>query len=121
MISLELPWPNKALSPNARPHWAAKAKATKTCKELAWGLTRLATSGRFRGPSASLEWVFHPKTANEVDLDNCIASCKAYQDGISMGIQVDDKKFQCTYRIGEPIKGGLVRVSISPLPSTKEN
>jgi len=110
---IELPWPDKALSPNGRCHWATKARATKTAKAMASALTRIECNKRLPWPRVGLEWTFHPKTANPVDKDNCIASCKAYQDGIAIAIGIDDQFFDASYEIGEPVKGGLVRVKIS--------
>lgn len=113
MYVIELPWPNKSLSPNARPHWATKARAVKVAKEVAYYLCRQKLPKPVPWPRVRLEWAFHPKTAHALDLDNCIASAKAYQDGISLAIGIDDSLFDANYRIAEPIKGGLVRVTLS--------
>lgn len=113
MYVISLPWPDKALSPNGRVHWSTKARATKTAKIMSAALTRVETKKPLPWPRVRLEWAFHPKTAHALDLDNCIASCKAYQDGISLAIGIDDSLFDATYRIAEPIKGGLVRVTLS--------
>lgn len=111
-FTVSLPWPDKALSPNGRVHWATKARATKTAKTMAAALTRVEMKTKPTWLSAWLEYAFHPKTAHAIDLDNCIASAKAYQDGIAIALGIDDAKFETTYRIGEPIKGGLVKVTI---------
>ena len=42
--AITLPWPHKGLSPNARLHWAAKAKLVKAAREQA-GWTMLASMG----------------------------------------------------------------------------
>ena len=112
-FTFDLPWPGKALSPNSRPHWSAKHKAAQASKNAAWGIVRLAVKKRLPWPRVVIEWVFHPKTAHAVDLDNLIGSAKYLQDGIALAIGIDDSLFDPTYRIGEPVKGGLVRVSIS--------
>jgi crossover junction endodeoxyribonuclease RusA len=111
-FTIQLPWPDKALSPNARVHWAAKAKATKNAKIAAHVMTRQATRP-VPWPRVTLEWAFHPKTRNAIDLDNIVASCKAYQDGISAALGVDDSLFDTSYRIADPVKGGLVVVGMS--------
>jgi crossover junction endodeoxyribonuclease RusA len=115
MFVVELPWPDKSLSPNGRVHWATKARAVKDAKRTAAVMARVEIITRPQWLSARLEWAFHPKTAHALDLDNCIASCKAYQDGISIALGIDDSKFDTTYRIAEPVKGGKVVVTISPL------
>lgn len=109
---VELPWPDRALSPNGRVHWARKAKAAKTAKGVAAVLTRVEVVTRPQWSRVRLEWVFHPKTANALDKDNCIASCKAYQDGIAIALGIDDSLFDAHYRIAEPRKGGAVVVTI---------
>lgn len=113
-IAVTLPWPDKALSPNGRAHRMAKYRAGKKAKEAAWLLTLEALKGR--KPSwakAALVWTFHPKTANPVDVDNCIASNKAHQDGIAAALGIDDANFSATYQLASPIKGGAVLVTIS--------
>lgn len=118
MYRVELPWPDSSLSPNSRPHWAKKAKATKTAKGVAAVLTRVEVVTRPKWPRVFLEWTFHPKTANAVDKDNCIASCKAYHDGIAIALGIDDSLFETTYHIGQVVKGGKVVVTIKPIEIT---
>lgn len=115
MITVTLPWPNKALSPNAPgQHWAKKRRATKAAFGIAWALTLEALKGEKVDWSAvRLHWQFHPKTANRVDDDNAEASCKAYRDGIAKALGIDDANFTATRSIGAPIKGGSVLVTIS--------
>ena len=106
----EYPYPSRTLSPNGRVHWALLAKAKHTAKEAAFWITREAiTNARPYGP-VKLAITFHPKTANLPDLDNAIASFKAYQDGIAQALGVDDSQFLPTYAIGAPVKGGRVDV-----------
>ncbi len=114
MFVLELPWPNKNLSPNARPHWAVKAKAAKEANQVAHYVARTKLPIKPQWLSARLQWAFHPKTAHALDKDNCIASCKAYQDGIAMALGIDDSLFDTSYEIKEPVKGGKVVVTILP-------
>lgn len=42
MKELILPWPSKDLSPNARVHWARKARAVKSSREQAYYLAKAA-------------------------------------------------------------------------------
>lgn len=114
MFVVELPWAAKSQSPNARVHWATKARDAKTAKTMAAALTRLETKTKPQWLSARLQWTFHPKTAHALDLDNCIASCKAYQDGIALALGIDDSLFDTSYEIKEPVKGGKVVVTILP-------
>lgn len=62
----------------------------------------------------SVALTVHPKTRNAVDPDNCVASLKAYADGIAQAMGVDDKVFDApTVTFGEPVKGGLFRVTVT--------
>ncbi len=114
MFTVELPWPVKNLSPNARPHWAAKAKAVKDARQAAYALTRQKVTNKPQWPSARLLWAFQPKTSHALDLDNCISSGKVFQDGIAMALGIDDSLFDTSYEIKEPVKGGKVVVTILP-------
>lgn len=114
-IAVTLPWPNKALSPNASgQHWTAKYRASQAAKRTAWALTLEALKGgKVEWPAVAIHWRFHPKTANRIDDDNAEASCKHYRDGIAKALGIDDANFTATRSIGEPIKGGAVLVTIS--------
>jgi crossover junction endodeoxyribonuclease RusA len=111
-VRLALSWPHKDLSPNARCHWALKAKAVKAARhDAGWAMRRT-----FRTPppwkAVHIHWEFHPKTANVPDGDNAEASCKAYRDGIADALCIDDSKFTTTHSFGEPVKGGSVIVTV---------
>lgn len=111
-VRLTLSWPDKHLSPNARCHWAVKAKAVKAAREQAGWAMRRQFRSRPQWEAVSLHWEFHPKTANLPDGDNAEASCKAYRDGIADALGIDDSKFTTTRSIGEPVKGGAVLVTV---------
>ena len=110
-VRICLPWPNKLLSPNARAHHFARARAAKAARSLAWGLTLEAMHGR-KLASVSLAWQFCPPSRRRYDLDNLVAQHKAAQDGIADALGIDDSKFRTTYSIGAPVKDGAVHVTI---------
>lgn len=111
-----LPWPDKTLSQNARVHWARKAKATRSARLDACWYTVIAMSGKKpRRSGARLHLTFNPPDRRKRDLQNCIGSAKALVDGIADALDVDDSLFSMTYAMGEPVKGGSVRVEIRPL------
>jgi crossover junction endodeoxyribonuclease RusA len=92
-VRLTLPLPAKALSPNGRPHWRAKAAAVKEHREAAWAAALLAIRpGRKpRWERAEAEAVFYWPTRHRRDRDNAAASLKAYWDGIAdAGVLADD-------------------------------
>jgi crossover junction endodeoxyribonuclease RusA len=113
-VRVTLSWPEKVLSPNARVHWRVRARAVKVCRSMALWLTREAV-GWPRGPhwaSAAVNYTFCPPDKRARDRDNIIASLKSAQDGIADALGIDDSKFQTTYSMGSPVKGGAVIVTI---------
>lgn len=115
-VTVELPWPDKSLSPNARTHWRKLAQVKSAAKELAFcetrvilGDVRLNTEKEY-----SIEWTFCYPTQGRRDRDNLMASCKAYQDGIATAAGIDDYQFEpVILRRGPVVRGGLVIVKIA--------
>lgn len=116
MNELVLPWPPRDLHPNARIHWARKAKATK--------LSRLATkiivkAGGWTAaelPEGRLHlWFdFYPPDKRKRDDDGLLSSMKAARDGIADALGIDDSRFiSHPYVKDETRKGGEVRVRIT--------
>jgi crossover junction endodeoxyribonuclease RusA len=118
MTRLELPWPAKELSPNARGHWAKMARFKKGARELAQWTTYEAglvdTSLMHLLPSPlQITITFCPPDKRRRDLDNAIASFKSAQDGIADALGIDDSKWAVSYRFGEVVKGGRVVVELN--------
>jgi len=94
MLTITLPLPSKVLHPNARPHWAVKAKATKARRELAYVTARQAL-GRNRPPGwklAEVQTTWYLARAN--DRDNLVGFMKATLDGIAdAGVVDNDRNF----------------------------
>ena len=115
MIAITLPWPANDLRPNARPHWAAKARAVKKARiEAAWSCK---AAGIRKGdpdiPQAlRVTAVFSPPTSHARDDDNMLSACKAYFDGIADFIGVDDSKWSIAIRREPVVKGGAVRIEL---------
>ena len=99
-MMLELPWPDKTLSPNSRGYWAKRAGAVKKARRLAY-LAMLEHAGvgaarqMFSDYAGRIHlWItFHPKTKRLPDDDNCLAMFKAYRDGIADALGIDDGRF----------------------------
>jgi len=112
---IELPFPAKILWPNGRGHHMAKHRAAKKHREWA-RLAVLADDGRpFFSPSDFIQLIItlYPKTRNAIDRDNALAAMKAYQDGISDAIRVNDSHFLTPrLQFGEPVKNGKVVIEI---------
>lgn len=112
MLTVTLPWPGKALSPNARLHWSRKSAAMKRYRSDCWKLTLGATGASPSGlpDQIPLAITFCPPDRRRRDRDNLIASFKAGQDGIADALGVDDSRFVPTYHMGDVVKGGAVIV-----------
>ncbi len=114
MSEIILSWPDKRLSPNARGHWAAKAKAASNYRRE--GYISAKASG------AVIDWDgkihafidFYPPDKRRRDDDNLIASFKSARDGIAEALGVDDKRF-ITHPLvrEETAKAGRVVVRLS--------
>ncbi|MEO9230895.1 MAG: endonuclease [Devosia sp.] len=110
---IDLPWPDKILSPNARAHHFARSRAAKKARSAAWALALEAMHGaNARWTCASLAWCFSPPSRRRFDADNIISSLKSAQDGIADALGIDDSNFRSTYSMGEPVKGGVVRLMV---------
>ena len=108
MTRIALPWPFPALWPNKRPHWSAKARATRSYRFGAKCLSLGAEVGPIRV-------TFCPKPLGpKPDLDNCIAAFKAGQDGLADALGVNDRDLRFTYEMGDRCKDGAVIVEICP-------
>ena len=112
MITITCPWPKKELSPNARVHHFAKARAVKAYRTgCGWEAVH-AGARKMDAESVDVRITFHPPDRRGRDDDNVIASFKAGRDGIASVIGVDDGKWNVTYSFGEPVERGRVVVEI---------
>ena len=110
-VIIDLPWPHKSLSPNARVHWAEKARQTKKARE--WAQWVSCSYGPIEATELKVTVTFNPPTKRYRDADNLIASCKAYFDGIADSLEVNDHKFRMQPPvIGGVMQGGNVRFEI---------
>jgi len=119
MIIVELPWPSRDLHPNARVHWAKKAKATKRARSDAayMALSRGVRTHDFFGvESLDVTLVFIPPDNRARDTDGMISSVKGYCDGIADVLGVDDSKWVLGIRREKPRKPGFVRVEVRRVP-----
>ena len=117
MITIELPWPAKELSPNSRNRWA-KIKATTQARNDAYYITRVVAGPyELKGPyiydavpiGYKAQYIFHPPDRRHRDKDNCLAMMKAYQDGIADALGINDRYFIPEKpEWGEVVKGGKV-------------
>lgn len=116
---LTFPWPPKELSPNARVHWAKKAKAAKAYKA---SCLMIAMAGGLRAIKADMLGLlitFNPPDNRRRDLDNMLSSFKAGIDAISMRTGINDSDFQITIAKQPVTPKGTVMVEIEPIKPVK--
>ena len=114
-LHIVLPWPNKALAPNVRCHWAIKYRASKAAHRTAHFETFHKMEGCRAAPVGKIDvrLSFYPPDKRRRDEDNMIASMKHYLDGIAHGLRVDDRNFHLLEPfIGEPVDGGCVHADL---------
>jgi crossover junction endodeoxyribonuclease RusA len=118
-LRIELPWPDKALSPNGRVHWARKAKAAKKQREWACvAATAAMRSARWpKGLRDALTRVTFVVTQDRKrDRDNFAAMLKSAWDGCAeAGVIENDCGF--THAPPQFVKGkakGVV-IEIEPI------
>jgi hypothetical protein len=93
-ITIVLDLPPRMLSPNARCHWAVKAKHVKKYRMHAWAasLCALRNEQQPKWKKAKLNAKAFFKTKAFPDPSNFMASLKAAEDGIAdAGIIVNDR------------------------------
>tara|TARA_B100000678_G_C18228596_1_gene509836 strand:+ start:433 stop:798 length:366 start_codon:yes stop_codon:yes gene_type:complete len=108
---IRLPWPPKELSPNARVHHHALARAKKKYgNECGWELKAQGLK-KIEADELHLSIVFYPPDNILRDLDNMLASIKAGLDAISQQICVDDSKWSLSIKKSKHL-GGYVEIEI---------
>ena len=89
MREIVLPWPDRLLSPNARPHWAVKARASKKAREIGFYAVKEAAAVVNWDGIVHAAITFYPPDRRGRDDDNLIANFKAYRDGIADALNID--------------------------------
>ena len=113
-MTVTLPWPPRELSPNARGHWGAKARAAKKYRAACWALAKEAQLVAPEGPIHV--WLdFIPPSRRHHDVDNCVASMKSGLDGLADALGVNDSRFVIHPMLRDEV-GGMVRVRLAAGP-----
>jgi crossover junction endodeoxyribonuclease RusA len=119
MITLELPWPDNALSPNSRKHWRAKARYQQDAHRQGWAVARewLQANRPVFSATMPVTMIFCPPDKRSRDLDNLGASMKWTLDGIADALDLNDSRFRpVTSDLGAVCKPGKVVVTIGRPP-----
>ena len=108
-----LPWPTSDLSPNARGHWAIKARAKKAYRTLCAWQAKSQGATRMDAERLHLKITFVPPNRRARDLDNMLASCKSGLDGLCDVLGVDDSKWSIEISKAEDRIGGFVEIEVN--------
>ena len=113
MTPIVLPWPQAALSPNARVHHMARARAAAKAREQA---ALLARAARIvlpdEGAIAVRIEACPPKGWRTGDLDNMLARLKPVLDGLADGLGVNDRRFRPALSFGDRCQHGAVHITV---------
>lgn len=118
---LDLPWPHKNLSPNARVHWRRRAELVAKAREDAYwrALEVPAVERKPLSDAQALKLTlifFNPTGRVRTDQDNSLAACKSLLDGIFLAIKTDDSRIrETTICIGDAVPGGCVRIKLEAM------
>lgn len=114
-LVIRLPLPYPTLQPNARVHWATRARDVQRYRKQAWAVAFSISKGaKARWPRATAQATFHFSTRRRRDRDNLLASLKAAFDGlVDAGVIADDSGLTHLPVIVAVDGGGEPRVEIS--------
>ncbi len=102
MITICLPYPSSALSPNSRGGWYTSAAFRREARQTGF-VQAQETAVDLSGKPLEAIVTFHPPDRKRRDLDNAYSMCKPYQDGIFQAINADDCQLRrVTLSWGEP-------------------
>lgn len=110
----ELPWPDRRLSPNAREHWSVTAKHKRAFRARCRAIGESVGVGMLAGSenAVAVHLTFFPPDKRARDWDNMLAAMKAGLDGLADAMGVDDSKWKLGFEVSDPVKGGIVMVTI---------
>ena len=111
-MKIILPWPPKELSPNARLHWAEKAKLVKIWRKVGWTETNISGVKITGTGMIDLHITFNPPDKRRRDMDNMLSSAKSLLDGVADALGVNDGRFQLHLLVGEVVKKGRIVIDI---------
>lgn len=117
MIVIDLPWPPKELSPNARVHRMEKARVARQYRQDCAWTTVEAAGGIHRCPrltGSDLELIaeFRMPDKRWSDADNLLAMIKSGIDGVCDATGINDRAFHRVIVERVAGGGGIVRLTI---------
>lgn len=122
-LTIELPWPAKELSPNARVHPIALRRMQVAANDDAFWLTRAAMGAIRPGfvkidhdgkSDIILKQTAYPPDNRQRDRDNLDSSLKGQRDGIARALGVNDRFLRPTgIEWGEVCRGGKIVIEVA--------
>lgn len=121
MITIVVPFPDPVLFPNRRigQPWQVTHPAKVEAKEAGRIAALQAAFGMEPLPPRNVDVtiVFTPPDRRKRDVDGMLSALKPTLDGIALGLDIDDSRFNPIHiHRGEPMTGGKVTVIIDDLP-----
>lgn len=113
-LLIELSWPAKQLSPNARVHHMVKHRYAKAAKiEAGWATKSARPFDWGSDGPFDIHIRAYPPVQRNRDTDNLIASLKSHLDGIAEALGVNDSLFNApTVEWADITERGKVIVTI---------
>jgi len=114
-ITVTLPWPPAECSPNSRAHWRKRAEVSRLSKEWAYWSSVDWLDGQFLGfeDAIKVSYWLNPPDHRRRDLDNFVARCKPFLDGICERLGIDDSQIkQTSAQWGDKHPGGQVIITL---------
>ncbi|SDG34971.1 hypothetical protein [Pelagibacterium luteolum] len=115
LATIELPWPSKDLSPNARKDRRGLTATRVKSKTDAYMACLEIGAKNVGWLAAHVDMEFCPPDNRARDLDNMLASNKAALDGVAKAIGVDDSQWSISLKRGPVVKHGKVVIRLSPV------
>lgn len=115
-LTVFLPWPDPALSPNRKngKHWTTVHAKKTAARDAAYRLAKASTTADLRfGDRVPLHITFHSPDRRARDADNLLAACKPMLDGLADALGVNDSRFDpIVIRRANGTKPGQVEVKV---------
>ena len=119
-ITVTLPWPPAECSPNSRAHWAKRSNIAQQAHDWAYWATELQNYYTYSRlvfeESIQAHYEFQRPDKRKRDLDNFVARCKPYLDGICKRAGIDDSQIKHTVaEWGDKHPGGQVVITLETM------
>lgn len=111
--TVTLPWPPKALHPNAREHWRRAAKIRGEYRMACYMLAKDAQISMPKDARPLVSLLFVPPDRRRRDLDGMLSACKSALDGLADAMGCDDSRWRLAIEVSPDI-GGMVKVTVTP-------